>query len=125
MTAPEPSTTKAATSDARALAATVDRVAEIDPEWRIKELGLEAKLAARADDLRDRVPTRDDALAVAGSTDFVSFHADALLDGAEVCRLDGRLADAESAAQGALQLFESKGNLAGAAKARALLAPLK
>ena len=108
--------------DARALIATVDRAAEIDPEWRIKELGLEAKLAARAGDQETASRLAGEALAVAAGTDFVSFHADALLDKAEVCCLAGRLADAEAATQEALELFEAKGNLAGAAKARALLA---
>ena len=75
--------------DARSLAEAVIRAAEIDPEWRIKQLGLEAKLAARAGSGETALRLVDDALAVAATTDFVVFHADALLDRAEVCRLTG------------------------------------
>ena len=110
--------------DARALAEAVDRAAEVDPEWRINELGLRAKLAAREGAFEAALRLADDALAVAGATDLVTFHADALLDKAEVYRLAGRRAEEAAAAQEALQLLEAKGNLAGAARARALLAEL-
>jgi tetratricopeptide (TPR) repeat protein len=111
--------------DARALAEALDRAAEIDPEWRAKDFGLEAKLAARASDHAAAFRYADQALAVAMATDFVLYQSDALLDKAEVCFLSGQEKEAESAARQALQLLEEKGSIAGAAKARALLARLK
>jgi hypothetical protein len=55
-------------------------------------------------------------------TDYVLFHADVLLDLAEVLRLAGRPDEADAARREAACLFERKGNVVAARKARAALA---
>jgi tetratricopeptide (TPR) repeat protein len=62
-----------------------------------------------------------EAVALAAATDFVNFHADALMDLAEVLETGGRAAEAIVARQEALALYERKGNLVAAAQTRALL----
>jgi hypothetical protein len=52
---------------------------------------------------------------------FLDAHGDALKDLAGIHRLAGRADDARSALEQALQLYEQKGNLVSAGKARALL----
>jgi class 3 adenylate cyclase len=110
--------------EARVLTEALDRAAELDPEWRGKALGLEAKLAARAGDHEAALVFIANALAVVMATDFPLYQSYVLLDQAEVCRLVGQREDAVSAARHALQLLETKGHRAGAANARALLAEL-
>jgi len=62
-----------------------------------------------------------EAVAFSAKSDFIDAHGDALMDLAEVRRLAGRADDARPALEQALQLYEQKGNLVSAAKARALL----
>jgi hypothetical protein len=56
---------------------------------------------------------------LAADSEFVMLHADVLLDQAEVLVLAGRLDEARSAAAEAVNLYERKGNVVSAAKARA------
>jgi tetratricopeptide (TPR) repeat protein len=65
-----------------------------------------------------------EAVTLAEGTDLPSDRGDALLDLAEVLRASARLEEAEAAGRRALSLFERKGNLVGAEKARSLLAEL-
>jgi len=65
-----------------------------------------------------------EAVALAERTDFPSDRGDALLDLAEVLRASARLEEAGAALRRALSLYERKGNLVGAKKARSLLAEL-
>jgi hypothetical protein len=62
-----------------------------------------------------------EAVAFAAESDFLDAHRDALRDLAEVHRVAGRADDARSALEQALQLYEQKGNVVSAGKARALL----
>ncbi|MGH3023979.1 MAG: ATP-binding protein [Gaiellaceae bacterium] len=65
-----------------------------------------------------------EAVALAEGTDLPSDRADALLDLAEVLRTSARPEEAGTAVRRALSLYERKGNLVGADKARSLLAEL-
>ena len=62
-----------------------------------------------------------EAVAFAAASDFLDAHGDALVDLAEVLRLAGRPQEAASPLRHALRLYEQKGNVASASKARALL----
>ena len=57
---------------------------------------------------------------LAGQTDMVTFHADALLDLAEVLRLAGRFAEAIGVLDEAVALHEQKGNIVSAGNAMQL-----
>ena len=57
---------------------------------------------------------------LAGQTDMVTFHADALLDLAEVLRLAGRFAEAIGVLDEAVALYEQKGNIVSAGNAMQL-----
>jgi tetratricopeptide (TPR) repeat protein len=65
-----------------------------------------------------------DAVALAAETEFVDLRGDSLLALGEVLRLDGRPGEAAEAMREALALWEAKGNVAYAGRARALLAAL-
>ena len=65
-----------------------------------------------------------EAVALAERTDLPSDRGDALLDLAEVFRTSARLEEAGAAVRRALSLYERKGNLVRAEKARSLLAEL-
>jgi class 3 adenylate cyclase/tetratricopeptide (TPR) repeat protein len=65
-----------------------------------------------------------EAVALAERTDLPSDRGDALLDLAEVFRTSARLEEAGAAVRRALSLYEQKGNLVRAEKARSLLAEL-
>jgi tetratricopeptide (TPR) repeat protein len=77
--------------------------------------------AARAKVLADERLARE-AVALAEESDFLVLRADTLVDLAEVLRQAERPADAAAAVQEALRLYEHKGNLVSAERARALLA---
>jgi tetratricopeptide (TPR) repeat protein len=62
-----------------------------------------------------------EAVGFAAESDFLDAHGDALRDLAEVHRLSGSTDDARAALAQALQLYEQKGNVVSAGKARALL----
>jgi len=62
-----------------------------------------------------------EAVAFAAQSDFLDAHGDALRDLAEVHRLAGRADDARAALEQAIQLYEQKGSLVSAGKARDLL----
>ena len=62
-----------------------------------------------------------EAVGHAEGTEFLGFHADALLVLAEVLRLAGEPAEAAAALEEAVALYERKGNVVSAAKARAAL----
>jgi class 3 adenylate cyclase/tetratricopeptide (TPR) repeat protein len=63
-----------------------------------------------------------EAVEIAGGTDALTMHGDALMRLAEVLRAAGRSKEAESAARDALELYERKGNVVSAQRATALLA---
>lgn len=64
------------------------------------------------------------AVSLAAKTDFLSHHADALLDLAHILQRAGRREEANASAIEALSLYEQKGNSVAGAAARSLLAQL-
>lgn len=89
-------------------------------EWR----GPRAKVLARRGDLTSAESLAEEAVRLAGGTDYLNLHGDAFMDLAEVQRLAGKQAEASSSATAALQLYERKGNVASAGRARAVLKEL-
>ena len=108
----------------------VDRLAELldqtlvrhDPMPAIKWQGVQAKVLARRGRMDGALAAAREAVSVAERTDFLTLHGDALMDLAEVLRLAGRAGEAVGAVKEALLLYERKGNVVSAAKARAFLA---
>jgi tetratricopeptide (TPR) repeat protein len=88
-------------------------------QWR----AVQAKLLARKGDLAQAEALGREAAALAGETDFLVLRADALMDLAEVLRFAEREAEAAPIVQQALELYEEKGNVVGAQRARELLGP--
>jgi DNA-binding SARP family transcriptional activator len=86
-------------------------------QWR----AVQAKLLARKGDLAQAEALGREAAALAGETDFLVLRADALMDLAEVLRFAEREAEAAPIVQQALELYEEKGNVVGAQRARELL----
>ena len=86
-------------------------------QWR----AVQAKLLARRGDVEQAEALAREAVALAGETDFLVLHADALMDLAEVLRLAGREDESTPVVEQALALYEQKGNVVGAERARALL----
>ena len=89
-------------------------------QWR----GPSAKALARKGRKRKAEALAREAVALANQTDFLNFHAGALIDLAEVLRLAGRQADAAAAAAEAVELYGRKGNSVAGERARTLLRAL-
>jgi hypothetical protein len=85
--------------------------------WR----SVRAKIRARRGEPAEAKVLAGDAVRLAEPTDLLVIHADALLDLADVMAIAGRPADAEAAARRGLELYECKGNLVSAARARTWL----
>jgi class 3 adenylate cyclase/tetratricopeptide (TPR) repeat protein len=73
-----------------------------------------ARLLARRGEVGEALRLAEAAVAAASRTDFLTAHATALADLAEVLRLAGHPEEAASALRAALRLFERKGNVAAA-----------
>jgi len=82
--------------------------------WR----GVWAKIRARAGELDEAEALAREAVRILEPTDLLTDRGNALLDLAEVLRLGGRAAEADMIARGGLELYERKGNLVSAARAR-------
>jgi tetratricopeptide (TPR) repeat protein len=96
-----------------------------DVHAQIRWRAIRAKAIARKGDLESADELAREAVSFAAESDFLNDHADALLDQAEVLRLGDRRAEASSAVESAVALYEQKGNVVSAAKARALLEELR
>jgi hypothetical protein len=94
--------------------------APTDSEWLIKRTGVPARLLARRRRFEEAERLAREGVAVAANCEFVVLHADVLLDLAEVLRLAGRPDEAEAATAEAVNIYERKGNVAAAERARAL-----
>ena len=86
--------------------------------WR----GVRSKALARRGEVEQAERLAREAVALAKGTDGLTLHGDALLDLAEVLRAAGRPDEAEAAVERALALYERKGNVVSATRARAALA---
>jgi len=105
--------------DAFELLTTIEeRSAPTDREWQIKRTGIPARLLARRGDFEGAERLAREGVALAAASDFVVLHADVLLDLADVLQLAGRRADAAAATAKAVALYQRKGNVAAARRAR-------
>jgi hypothetical protein len=77
-----------------------------------------ARVHARRGEIRAAEQLAREAFAIAEATDFVNDRADALIDLSHVLEASGRCDEAVSAVSGALDLYESKGNVVAAAATR-------
>jgi tetratricopeptide (TPR) repeat protein len=85
--------------------------------WR----GVQAKLLAREGRCDDAEALAREAVALAEPTDLLLHRGDAMLDLAEVLRACDRTEESDHATRTGLGLYELKGNVAAAARARSLL----
>ena len=85
--------------------------------WRV----VRAKILARENRHEEAEALAREAVELVAKTDCLTYHGDALLDLAEVLQLGGRPDEAEEAVRGALDLYEEKGNLVSAERARSRL----
>jgi ATP/maltotriose-dependent transcriptional regulator MalT len=99
----------------RQAAAAEDLSAQVT--WR----GVHAKILARHGRTADAETVARDAVALVAATDFLTYRGDAMLDLAEVLEVSGKPADAEAAIRAGLELYERKGNLVAAERARSRL----
>jgi tetratricopeptide (TPR) repeat protein len=86
-------------------------------QWR----AVRAKLLARQGELRQAETLAREAVALADETDFLVLRADACLDLAEVLKAAARSDEAVVLIERGLELYEQKGNVVSAARARAIL----
>jgi tetratricopeptide (TPR) repeat protein len=98
--------------------------APYDLEWQATQRGVRGKTLARKGRLDEALALAGEAVALVRQTDMLTTHAIVLTDLAEVLRLAERREEALAALEDALRLFERKGNVVFAAKARRLLAEL-
>ena len=104
--------------DAFALLETVDETPGPDCEWLVKRRGVPACLLARHGKIEEGERLAREGVAIAADSEFVVLHADVLLDLAEVLELAGRPEEAREATAEAVSIYERKGNVAAARKAR-------
>ncbi|HUG36207.1 MAG TPA: hypothetical protein VML54_04615, partial [Candidatus Limnocylindrales bacterium] len=83
-----------------------------------------AKILARRGDVEGAKAAVDDAVRIVDATDDLDSRGDVWLDRAEVFRLVGEPKEAASSLERAIGLFERKGNVVLAARARASLEPI-
>jgi DNA-binding SARP family transcriptional activator/predicted ATPase len=95
-----------------------EAAAEDDISAQIGWRGVRAKLLA-AERWDDAHALAAEAVRLAERTDFLTVHAEALVDQAEVLRQGGRADEADASLAQALELFERKGDVASLARARA------
>jgi DNA-binding SARP family transcriptional activator len=88
--------------------------------WR----SLRARVLARHGSVGNAETLIDEAILLAKGTDALSLRAKLFLDRAEVLRLADRADDAGASVERAIELFEQKGNVVAAQRARALLLDL-
>jgi DNA-binding SARP family transcriptional activator len=88
--------------------------------WR----AITARSRAQAGDLEEGTKLGFEALRIVEQTDALTQHGEVLIDLAEVLTLGNRLGEAANCVEAALRLFSSKGDVASADKARALLGEL-
>jgi tetratricopeptide (TPR) repeat protein len=105
--------------DAFALLGAIDETpAPADREWQIKRTGVPARLLARRGEIEEAERLARSGVALAAASEFVVLHADVLLDLAEVLGLAGRVGQAATTTAEAVRLYERKGNVAAADRAR-------
>jgi class 3 adenylate cyclase/tetratricopeptide (TPR) repeat protein len=96
-------------------------ISEAEEHERTRWRGPRAKLLARRGELERAEELARAATTVASQADNSNSYGNTLMDLAEVLRLAGRADEAVSPLQDALRVYEEKGNVVAAAKARAAL----
>ena len=96
-----------------------------DVHAQIRWRAMRAKVIARKGELGAAEELAREAVAFAAKSDFLNDRADALVDQAEVLRFADRRAEASSAVEDAVALYEQKGNAVSAGRARRLLEELR
>ncbi len=91
-----------------------------ETDWR----RVKAKVLARRGESRAAEELAREAIAFVEQSDFLAVHADALMDLAEILRLDGRPREGGPSVEEAIRLYEQKGNVVAADNARAEQAAL-
>jgi hypothetical protein len=86
-------------------------------QWR----SVRAKLLARRGEVTEAETLARDAVALADETDFTVLRADAFMDLAEVLRTAERGTESTRFVTAALELYEQKGNVVAAGRARRIL----
>jgi ATP/maltotriose-dependent transcriptional regulator MalT len=86
--------------------------------WR----SVRASVRAQQGELVEAEILAREAVGFAAMSDFVNVHGDALVDLADVLRLGNRSDEANDALLGAAELYQQKGNVVSAARARSFLA---
>lgn len=92
--------------------------------YQIRRCEILGRIHARGGDHRAALALAGEAVELAGRTDYLGFHADALAGLAEVLRAVGRPRDAMSALRRAVELYDRKGNVVRSNEARDRLAGL-
>jgi ATP/maltotriose-dependent transcriptional regulator MalT len=111
-----------ADDEARRFTYLSERAAASDDVWtQILFRSTRAKLLARGGATDRAEPLARQAVALASRTDALELHGNALLALAEVLRRVGRTGEAAGAAEEAVALYERKGNVVTAKRARAAL----
>ena len=97
------------------------------PDWGIVVMrpATRALALARLGRLEEAETLAGEAVRYADGTQFLGYQADALIVLAEVLRLYGRPAEAASTLEAGARLFDLKGNVVSAARARAVLGELR
>ncbi len=85
--------------------------------WRT----VRARLLARLGEIADAEEMSAEAVSLAGRTDWLTDHADALVSQAQVLRMGGKTKAAEESVAGAIALYTRKGNTVGVGRARSSL----
>jgi tetratricopeptide (TPR) repeat protein len=102
-----------------------EEVAAADDVWsQVPWRSARAKALAQRGELDQAEALAREAVALAGRTEFVTMHGDALLDLGEVLRFAGRTDEAAEVAEHAARLFREKGNVVSAERADMFLAEL-
>jgi tetratricopeptide (TPR) repeat protein len=104
--------------EALALTEQSERVAAVDDvsthvQWR----GTRAKILARRGRIDHAERLAREGVRLASKTDFLNIHGDALVDLAEILRIDARNAEAAAVVGRALRLYRAKGNRVSAERA--------
>jgi tetratricopeptide (TPR) repeat protein len=100
------------------------RVSADDIDAQIGLRRVRARLLAQKGDLKGAERLAREATELAAQTDYLNIHANALTDLADVLELGGQREQAAAAVQTALALYERKGNLVMAERAKARLTKL-
>jgi ATP/maltotriose-dependent transcriptional regulator MalT len=95
-----------------------EAAAEDDLASQILWRSARARIVAASGSVAEAEAMAREALRLAETTDDVNMHADTLADLAEVLRVAGRSPDAANALSRAIELYEAKGNVVGADRAR-------